>query len=118
MSRAFHGFAAAPGVAVGSVARLDAAAAEMRRHRPAGSSASDERARLDEARGIAREEILSLRARLEETVGERQAAILDAQALVLDDPALLDEVDRRLADGDASAEAALRGALSGFVAKI
>ncbi len=118
MSRSFHGVAAAPGVAVGSVARLDAGATEIRRHRPAGSSAGGERDRLDEARGIAREEILSLRTRLSETLGERQAAILDAQALVLDDPALLDEVDRRLADGDASAEEALRGALSGFVAKI
>lgn len=118
MSRAFHGVAAAPGVAVGRVARLDAGATEVRRHRPAGSTAGDERARLAEARGIAREEILTLRARLAETLGERQAAILDAQALVLDDPALLGEVDRRLAEGDPSAEEAFRGALAGFVAKI
>ncbi len=118
MSREFHGVAAAPGVAVGRITRLDAGATEIRRHRPAGSSAGDERGRLDEARAIAREEILSLRARLAETLGERQAAILDAQALVLDDPALLDEVDLRLAEGDASAEEALRSALSGFVAKI
>lgn len=114
MGRTFQGIAVSPGVAIGRAALLDAAIETAPPRRPAGRTAEDERRRLRAARGRARDEIEALRARVAEALGERQAGILEAQALVLEDPALLREIDRRLDDEEASAEGALAGALEAF----
>jgi phosphoenolpyruvate-protein phosphotransferase len=93
MSRSLRGVAAAPGVAL----------AAPWVYRPA--SGGEDRLSLDEAVGIAAAELTALATRLRERGREEEAGILDAQALMAEDPELLDAA-RAAIGGGASASAA------------
>ncbi len=94
MSRSLRGVAAAPGVAL----------AAPWVYRPA--SGGEDRLSLDEAVGIAAAELTALATRLRERGREEEAGILDAQALMAEDPELLDAA-RAAIGGGASATAAI-----------
>jgi phosphoenolpyruvate-protein phosphotransferase len=94
MSRSLRGVAAAPGVAL----------AAPWVYRPA--SGGEDRLSLDEAVGIAAAELTALATRLRERGREEEAGILDAQALMAEDPELLDAA-RAAIGGGASASAAI-----------
>ena len=66
-----------------------------------------EQRRLHAALAAAIKELDELRARVEQTVGKNEAAIFEAQQLVLDDPELLDEVVALITRQHLSASAAL-----------
>jgi len=118
MSRSFRGVPVSPGVAIGKASILTAAPHGVTPPRPEGATHEAERSRVEAAIVRARDEIRELRARVAESLGERQAAIIDAQVLVLDDPALRAEIAARLADETVSAEAAASGAMRAFASKI
>jgi phosphoenolpyruvate-protein phosphotransferase len=94
MSRSLRGVAAAPGVAL----------AAPWVYRPA--SGGEDRLSLDEAVGIAAAELTALATRLRERGREEEAGILDAQALMAEDPELLGAA-RVAIGGGASASAAI-----------
>jgi phosphocarrier protein FPr len=104
------GVAASGGVAVGAARLLDAPAAV-----PAEDVAGDpveQWERLETARAAAREDIARARAAIAERAGEAEAAIFDAQALLLDDTALLDPARRAIEEGGAGAATAWAAAAS------
>lgn len=94
MSRSLRGVAAAPGVAL---------AAPWVYRPPAGG---EDRLTLDEAVAVAAAELAALAARLRERGRAEEAGILDAQALMAEDPELLDAA-RAAVDGGAPASEAI-----------
>jgi len=82
MSRSFRGVPVSPGVAIGKASILTAAPHGVTPPRPEGATHEAERSRVEAAIVRARDEIRELRARVAESLGERQAAIIDAQVLV------------------------------------
>ena len=93
--------------------RPGAARAPCRRHRPRRAAAaprtSSER-RLDEALPDARDQLHGVRGTAAREIGEAEAAIFDAQVLLLDDPDLLADAAARI-DGGADAARAWADAL-------
>jgi phosphotransferase system enzyme I (PtsI) len=74
----------------------------------AGASPRKELERFDRAvlKGI--KDILSLRDRVMERMGEKEAAIFEAQSLILEDPAIIDETRARIRAGGVGASQALK----------
>jgi phosphotransferase system enzyme I (PtsI) len=92
-------------------------APEPQRTPAPGSSPAKEIARFDAARESAREELRGLKSRLLTTLGESYAAILDAQALLLDDPALLAEVHGRVSTEGVSASFAVHATIDAYLVR-
>ena len=97
MARVSVGTGVSPGVAVGIASLLDPGTAPPReRALAAGRTPAAEIEAFAAAREIAREELAGLQARLSASLGASYAAILDAQILLVNDPALVDEAERRI----------------------
>ena len=96
MSRVMRGLGVSPGVAVGrALPWQQATARQPEREPPTGSDSGLEVERFASARRHAGEELRALKWRLMTTLGETYAAILDAQTMLLDDPALIAEVESK-----------------------
>ncbi|MEO6880557.1 MAG: dihydroxyacetone kinase phosphoryl donor subunit DhaM, partial [Mycobacteriaceae bacterium] len=96
--------AAAPGLALGPAFQLMNRRLTLPEQEP--GSAEEQLARLDEAVKATRGDLDSVRRRVSGTVGGGgEAAIFDAHALLLDDPALLDDTRQRVAAGTGVARA-------------
>jgi phosphotransferase system enzyme I (PtsI) len=107
-----------PGVAVGrALPWQPRAEREPQRQPRAGATAADEIARFEAARARARDELHTLRSRLMTRLGESYAAILDAQTLLVDDPALVAEVERRVRTEGVSASYAVHAAIETYLAR-
>jgi phosphotransferase system enzyme I (PtsI) len=118
MSEVFRGVGVSPGVAVGRALPWQSSSEPKPRHAPrAGSSPSDELACFEAARAAAAEELRALKARLMATLGESYAAILDAQSLLVDDPALVAEVEHRVRTEGVSASFAVHAAIESYLAR-
>jgi phosphoenolpyruvate-protein phosphotransferase/dihydroxyacetone kinase phosphotransfer subunit len=94
---------AAPGVAIGRAHLMDGGRPSIPDHEP--GPPDKQWARLTQAVELARDEIDNTRRRVAATVGATDAAIFDAHALLLDDPALLDDIRSRIDAGDGAARA-------------
>ncbi len=118
MAQVFRGLGVSPGVALGRALpwRPEAGAVPRREARP-GSSPSVEIERFDVARGNARAELRGLKGRLMTTLGESYAAILDAQTMLVDDPALVAEVEHRVSAEGVSAGFAVHATIDGYLAR-
>ena len=118
MAAVFHGVAASPGVAVGRALPWHqlAAPSPSRTPRP-GETPASELERFEAARANAREEMRRLKSRLANTLGESHAAILDAQTLLVDDPALVAEVEHRVSAEGASASFAVHATIDAYLAR-
>ena len=86
---ALAGIASSPGIAIAPLRRLGAAAAAAPIADEPSGSAEQEWAALERARAEVGADVAQRRERLAAEVGEEEAAILDALALMLDDDALL-----------------------------
>jgi phosphotransferase system enzyme I (PtsI) len=97
LTRIAVGTGVSPGVAVGAATLLDPEAGPPReRALPAGRSPESEIEAFTTARAVAAEELSALQARLAASLGASYAAILDAQILLLSDPALVVEAERTI----------------------
>jgi len=99
-ARAFAGIPAAPGCAAGPVARLVREEPEVTE---AGESERVERRDLDFALEEAKVQLRALEARLAAEAGSEHADIFEAHVALLDDPLLLAEAERGIADGRSAA---------------
>lgn len=99
-----RGLAASPGLALGPARRLRGGSIEGPRGR--AEDPVRERAAFEAAREAVGDELRAGRAALVTRAGEDQAAILDANLGLLDDPALLDRVYERIDAGSGAAAAA------------
>ncbi len=118
MTRTFHGVGVSPGVAVGRALPWEPRSERepARTPRP-GASPDDEIAHFAAARDSAREELRALRSRLMTTLGESYASILDAQTLLVDDPALVAEVANRVRTEGVSASFATHATIDAYLAR-
>jgi len=103
--RKLQGVAASPGVAVGPAAQFCRAEPPCERRTVEDREA--EWARFEVALEAAREQLADICARAEEEVGAGQAAIFEAQSMMLEDPELLDAVRTAIEVEGVNAEAAL-----------
>lgn len=109
-----EGRGVAPGIAIGAVYRYEAGAPEVGRKTIAPEQVEDELALFDDALTQAEQEIEQARTIAHRTLGEEQAAILDAQRMMLHDEALLRPVRERIRTEHASAGQALTSVLRGY----
>lgn len=89
----WRGISTSRGVALGQAFLFTSAASSlimMEQHSIAAEQVASEQQRLREAMDAAAQELHALSARLQSSVGQSHAAIFDAQALMVDDPALLE----------------------------
>ncbi len=77
----------------------------------------DEIGRFDGARNQARQELVELRERTHEILGETYTGIIDAQLLILDDPGLIRNVENRIRIGRTTASWALKEAAGEYLRK-
>jgi len=108
VDRRLHGLAVAPGIAIGAVYLLHAEDGPVVPEPVPPERLDAEVEAFRDARSRAREELESLRARVLSEIGERYGGILDAQILMLDDPAFDAEVVHRIRIGRVSARWALK----------
>jgi len=116
VSKVFHGMGVSPGVAVGRALPWNPASVpDPPRSRRPGVSADDELSRFAAARNAARTELRALKTRLQTTLGESYAAILDAQTLLVDDPALVAEVEHGIGNDGYSASFAVHATIEAYL---
>lgn len=95
MTQTLQGVGVSPGTAVGP-AYLIIGMGEANR---SGATVEEEQRAFDEAREAGTGQLEELAARLRATGHEAEAGIMDAQVLMLQDPAFLDKVQRNIAGG-------------------
>ncbi|MFQ5746679.1 MAG: phosphoenolpyruvate--protein phosphotransferase [Gemmatimonadota bacterium] len=106
MSRVIEGVGAAPGRALGSVAWLDADVPRVA-HRTIGpEEVESEIRRFEAARAEALADIGRLRSATAERLGEFEAKVFDSQALMIEDPELVEGTIAYIRDNYLSAERA------------
>ena len=88
---------ASPGIGIGPVRVAGAAPVTVPAARP--GTPSEQRGRLDEARSGVRQHLQGVRDRAAREIGDAEAAIFDAQLLLLDDPDVLTDTGARIDDG-------------------
>ena len=89
----WRGISTSRGVALGQAFLFTSAASSLtttEQHSISAEQVASEQQRLREALSAAAQELHALSARLQGSVGQSHAAIFDAQALMVDDPALLE----------------------------
>ncbi len=118
MAQVFRGLGVSPGVALGRALPWQPVAAGVpRRDVRSGSGPSAEIERFEAARNHARDELRGLKVRLMTTLGESYAAILDAQTMLVDDPALVSEVEQQVRTESVSAAFAVHATIEGYLAR-
>lgn len=93
MERRLVGLPASPGVAVGPVHLLWWEVPEVRHRIIPDEAVPDELARFRDALGRAKERLRQVRARVERSAGQQEAAIFDVQLSLLEDGELVNGVD-------------------------
>jgi len=116
LTRIAVGTGVSPGVAVGAATLLDPAAGPPReRTLPAGRGPGAEIEAFAAARAVAGEELASLQSRLAASLGASYAAILDAQILLLSDPALVVEAERKIREEGVTAAWAVHAIIASYL---
>ena len=92
MDRSLRGIPASPGIAVGNVHLLIWEVPEFEHRSIADEEVAGELVRLDDALERAKERLRQVTERIEATAGKEDAAIFEAQRMLLEDPALLSGV--------------------------
>ncbi len=112
--RTLKGIAASAGITVGKAYIYRPAELTVERQRVEDTEA--ELARLQRALDESKEQLSEIYAKAEAEVGEETARIFEAHLLILDDPALLEEVRGKIEGEHLNAEAALADAIEGYAA--
>jgi phosphotransferase system enzyme I (PtsI) len=116
-SESLQGIGVSGGVAVGRALLLDRVNAPAVALLVPEDAVESEVARLTEARARVRGELLELKERVHSALGDRYAGVIETHLLILDDPALVAECERRIRDMGLSASWALKEAVDGFIAR-
>ncbi len=115
MSERLHGVGVSPGVAVGRVLLLTRQALPVVPTPIPPERVEEEIERFEQARQAARVELLAVRDRIREALGEHYASILEAQLLIVDDARLVAETTQRIRVGRVAAEWALKEVIGGLM---
>ncbi|HHY36809.1 MAG TPA: phosphoenolpyruvate--protein phosphotransferase [Firmicutes bacterium] len=101
----FKGIAASPGIAGGPVYQLEARELKLPTHRLSPEKVPEEIAAFQRALEETGRQLEAIKQRVAREIGEDKAAIFGAHQLVLQDPALVDEVEKRIRQGTNGAQA-------------
>ncbi len=115
MTRILRGTGVSPGIAVGRVLVLHPDARPVVAAPIEPERVEGELVRLRHARDAARGELQELRDRIRGALGEHFAAVFEVQLLILDDPALVGETERRIREQLVEAPWALQEATTVFL---
>ena len=113
----WQGISTSRGVALGQAFLFTSAASSLNAVEPHSISddqVASEQKRLRDALDASAQELRALATRLESSIGQSHAAIFDAQALMLDDPALLESASRIIQSEHVDATNALAKAGESF----
>jgi phosphoenolpyruvate-protein phosphotransferase (PTS system enzyme I) len=105
MDRVFVGVPASPGIVAGPVHLLRWEVPDVRHRIIPDDAIPEEIARLHDAFTRAKERLRQVRARAEQHAGPEEAAIFDAQLLMLDDASLIEEVESNIRQNYAAEKA-------------
>jgi phosphotransferase system enzyme I (PtsI) len=105
MDRVFVGVPASPGIVVGPVYLLRWEVPDVRHRIIPDDAIPEEIERLHDAFTRAKERLRQVRARAEQHAGPEEAAIFDAQLLMLDDSSLIEEVESNIRQNYAAEKA-------------
>src|SRR5580698_6953299 len=105
MDRVFVGVPASPGIVAGPVHLLRWEVPDVRHRIIPDDAIPEEIARLHDAFARAKERLRQVRTRAEEHAGPEEAAIFDAQLLMLDDASLIEEVESNIRQNYAAEKA-------------
>jgi len=111
--RVLQGLAASPGIAIGPAFRLERA--PVRYQRTAAADRERELLRFQQAVEVAARQLEEVHARAAAESGASQAAIFEAQALMLQDPELLQKVRAAVEEEGIGAEAAVSDAAEEYI---
>ena len=92
----FKGIPASPGIAIGPVHLLDKNTISVKERTLSPEEIPGEIQKFREALQKTREEILSIRKKVRDNIGEDNAKLFDAHLLILEDKIVIDEVIRRI----------------------
>ncbi|HET9999746.1 MAG TPA: phosphoenolpyruvate--protein phosphotransferase [Ktedonobacteraceae bacterium] len=113
----WQGISTSRGVALGQAFLFTSSASSLNvveQHAISDNQVASEQKRLRDALDAAAQELRALAARLESSIGQSHAAIFDAQALMLDDPALLESASHIIQSEHVDATTALAKAGESF----
>jgi phosphotransferase system enzyme I (PtsI) len=105
MDRELRGIPASPGIAVGTVHLLLWEVPEVPHHVILDADIPRELERFERAVERAKDRLVHVRQRVEQTAGEEEAAIFDVQHSILEDPELLGKVQEFIRQNHAAEEA-------------
>ncbi len=108
------GVGAAPGIAIGAVQLYHATTREVRRTHVGSGEVDDEIDLFDEAIQQAKDDLNKVRSVAQEHLDPDSEAIFEAQAMMLRDEEIVQEVRHRIRDERESAPQALRAILRGY----
>ncbi len=116
--RVYHGVPVSGGVAHGRVIVLGHSARNILRREIPPEEVGAELARVQTALTQTRRDLLEVQRQVSEALGHQEASVFDAHLLVLEDPMLLDEVNRMVRDQRVNAEAAYQQVSEKFAAAL
>jgi phosphotransferase system enzyme I (PtsI) len=114
--KSFTGIPASPGIAFGPVFLL--VQEELTVNQTMVSDVKGEIARLNDALGKAKDQILELQEKAQQEATEEEAAIFQAHALFLDDPAIVGAARQKIEQERLNAEAAVHSAAEGMAEQL
>ncbi len=116
--RIYRGIAVSAGVCRGKVLILSQAQEKLPLRSISESDISGEFHRLEQALMRTRKEIIEVQRKVTESMGAQDASIFDAHLLVLEDPALLEEVTKTLQGEKINVESAFHKAAEKYAAAL
>src|SRR5512145_1744939 len=118
MAETFSGIGVSPGVALGHVVLHEPENLPVVPVPVPPERIHEEVDRFESCREQARAELRELRDRTFEALGESYAGMLDAQLLILDDPALVSKTVQRIRVGRVAARWALKEVVAEFMRRL
>lgn len=115
MEMVLHGLAISPGIAVGTILRIDAQGHQALLQHIEPNQVSREIRRLNRAVTLARYQLNELKARMERELGHQHAYILDAHILMLDDKDLFKNIKKTITEQLVNAEWAIKIEIDRFL---
>ena len=102
-----RGIGVSPGIAIGEAVLTERIIFSLRKEYVPPHRVDEELQRLKAAIAKTREDLVELKAKIREKIGEEHAFIFDAHLLILDDPSLTAGMERLIREENVKSESAL-----------
>jgi phosphoenolpyruvate-protein phosphotransferase len=115
METLLHGLAISPGIAIGTILRIDSQGHQALLQHIESTQVSREIRRLNRAVTLARYQLNELKARMERELGHQHAYILEAHILMLDDKELFKNIKKTISEQLVNSEWAIKIEIERFL---